>query len=152
MWLLYKVSTYHRLFLSLIRIKQVQRIMWEIIWDNLNIYKNRKKEYRNGIIKFDIKVLSPTEQVKCNHLFYWTEIIYIHLSSVQSFSHVRLFATLWITALQASLSITNSWSLIKLTSIVSVTPSNHLTLCCPLLLLPSVFPSISLFQWVSSSH
>ena len=74
-------------------------------------------------------------------------------SSVQSLSHVWLFVTPWTTALQASLSITNSWSLLKLMSIKSVMPSNHLILCHPLLLSPSIFPSIGgLFQWVSSSH
>ena len=56
------------------------------------------------------------------------------------------FATLWTAAHQASLSITNSWSLLKLMSIESVMPSNHLILCCPLLLLPSVFPSIRVFS------
>ena len=63
-------------------------------------------------------------------------------SSVQSFSHVRLFVTSWTAAHQVSLSITNSWSLPKLMSIESVMPSNHLILCCSLLLLPSIFPSI----------
>ena len=63
------------------------------------------------------------------------------LSSVQSLSHVRLFAIPWTTARQASLSITNSWSLPKLISIESVMPSNHLILCHPLFL-PSIFPSI----------
>ena len=63
-------------------------------------------------------------------------------SSVQSLSRVQLFATPWITARQASLSITNSRSSLRLTSIESVMPSNHLILCCLLLLLPSIFPSI----------
>ena len=67
-------------------------------------------------------------------------------SSVQSLSHVRLFATPWTVAYQASLSITNSWSLLKLMSIVLVMPSNHLILCCPLLLPPSIFPSIRVFS------
>ena len=67
-------------------------------------------------------------------------------SSVQSLSHVRLFATPWTAAFQASLSITNSWSLLKLMSIESVIPSNHLVLCCPLLLPPSIFPSIRVFS------
>ena len=66
------------------------------------------------------------------------------LSSVSSLSRVRLFATPWTTACQASLSITNSWSLFKLMSIESVMPSNHLILCRPLLL-PSIFPSIRVF-------
>ena len=73
-------------------------------------------------------------------------------SSVQLFSHVRLFATLWTTARQASLSITNSRSLPKLMSIESVMPSNHLILYLPILLSPSIFPSITVFSWVNSSH
>ena len=66
--------------------------------------------------------------------------------SVQLLSHVPLFATPKTAACQASLSITNSWSLLKLMSIESVMPSNHLILCCPLLLLPSVFPNITVFS------
>ena len=69
----------------------------------------------------------------------------LQFSSVQLFSHVRLFATPWTAACQASLSITNSQSLLKLMSIESVMPSNHLILCRPLLLLPSTFPSIRSF-------
>ena len=68
------------------------------------------------------------------------------LSSVQSLSCVRLFATPWIAARQASLSITNSWSLPELTSIELVMPSNHLIFGRPLLLLPSIFPSIRVFS------
>ena len=67
-------------------------------------------------------------------------------SSVQSLSCVRLFATPWITALQASLSITNSRSSLRLTSIESVMPSSHLILCRPLLLLPPIPPSIRFFS------
>ena len=76
----------------------------------------------------------------------------VQFSSIQSLSHVWLFATPWITARQASLSITNSQSSLRLTSIESVMPSSHLILCCPLLLLPPIPPSISLFQWVNSLH
>ena len=68
------------------------------------------------------------------------------LYSVQLLSHVQLFATPWTAARQASLSITNSRSLLKLMSIEWVMPSNHLTLCCPLLLRPSLFPSIKVFS------
>ena len=68
------------------------------------------------------------------------------LTSVQLLSHVRLFATPWTAACQASLSFTISQSLLKLMSIESVMPSNHLILCCPLLLLPSIFPSIRVFS------
>ena len=69
-----------------------------------------------------------------------------NFSSVQSLSHVRLFATPWISAHQASLSISDSQSLLKLMSIKSVMPSNHLILCHPLLLLPSIPPSIRVFS------
>ena len=68
------------------------------------------------------------------------------MCSVQSLNRVQLSATQWTTACQASLSITNSRSLLKLMSIESVMTSNHLILCCPFFLLPSVFPSISVFS------
>ena len=71
---------------------------------------------------------------------------------VQSLSHVRLFATSWTATCQASLSITNSWSLLKLMSIEPVMPSNHLILCHPLLLPPSIFPSIRVFSNESVLH
>ena len=69
-----------------------------------------------------------------------------HFSSVQSFSLVQLFVTPWTVAHQASQSITTSWRLLKLMSAESVMPSNHLILCCPLLLPPSIFPSIRVFN------
>ena len=69
-----------------------------------------------------------------------------HFSSVQLLSRVQLFATPWTAAHQASLSITNSWSPPKSMSINSVMPSNHLILCHPFLLLPSIFPSIRVFS------
>ena len=71
---------------------------------------------------------------------------HLMFSSILLLSRVRLFATPWTAARQASLSITNSWSLLKLMSIASVMPSNHLILCHPLLLLPSIFPSIRVFS------
>ena len=73
-------------------------------------------------------------------------ILNTKFSSVQSLSHVWLFETPWTAACQASLSITNSQNLLKLMSIELVMPSNHLILCCPLLLLPSIFPSIRVFS------
>ena len=100
----------------------------------------------------------------CLHPVFWLQcdssitLAFCHLtriqfSSIQSLSRVWIFATPWTTAHKASLSITNSRSSLKLMSIESVMPSNHLILCCPLLLLPSVFPSIRVsFQWVSSLH
>ena len=76
------------------------------------------------------------------YLFYLS----VQFSSVQSLSRVWLFVTPWTTACQASLSITNSWSLTKPMSIESVMPTNHLILCRPLLLLPLIFPSIRVFS------
>ena len=76
---------------------------------------------------------------KCN-------ISSVEFSSIQSPSHVRLFATPWIAARQASLSITNSLSSLKLTSIESLMPSSHLILCRPLFLLPPIPPSIRVFS------
>ena len=77
---------------------------------------------------------------------YHIELYYYQFSSVQLLSHVQLFATPWTAALQASLSITNSRSLLKLMSIESVMPSNHLIFCRPLLLPPSIFPNIKIFS------
>ena len=74
------------------------------------------------------------------------------ISSVQSLSRVQLFVTPWTAALQPSLSITNSRSLLKLVSIESVMPSNDLSLYCPLLLPPSIFPSIRVFSNESVLH
>ena len=76
----------------------------------------------------------------------------VHFSSVQSLSRVQLFVTPWTAARQASLSITNSQSLPKIMSIETVMPSNHHILCCPLLLLPSIFPSIRVFSSESALH
>ena len=88
----------------------------------------------------------------------WLSFYYIYissvqlLSSVQSLSCIRLFATPWIAARQASLSITNSRSSLKLMSIKSVMPSSHLILCRPLLLLPPIPPSIRVFANESTLH
>ena len=73
-------------------------------------------------------------------------ILYSQLSSIKSLICVWLFATPWISAHQTSLSITNSWSLLKVLSIESVVPSSHLILCCPLLFLPSILSSIRVFS------
>ena len=76
----------------------------------------------------------------------------VQFSSFQSLSRVWLFATPWIAACQASLSITNPWSSLKHTSIESVMPSSHLIFCCPLLLLPPIPPSIRVFSNKSTLH
>ena len=82
------------------------------------------------------KNAQTTTQLHSSHMFI----------SVQSLSRVRIFATPWTAAHQAFLSITNSWSSLRLMSIKSVMPSNHLILCCPLLLLPPIPPSIRVFS------
>ena len=81
-----------------------------------------------------------------SHVWMWELNYKESFSSVQSLSCVQLFVTPWITEHQASLSITNSRSLLKLMPIESVMPSSHLILCCPLLLLPAVPPSIRVFS------
>ena len=78
--------------------------------------------------------------------------LFLNYQFSQSLSCVRLFVTPWIAACQAFLFTTNSWSLLKLMSIESVMPFNHLILCRPLLLLPSIFPSIRIFSKESVLH
>ena len=80
----------------------------------------------------------------CSHVVAFLNQVQVSL--IQSLSHVQLFGTPWIAAHQASLSITNSWSSLKLTTIESVMPSSHLILCRPLLLLPPIPPSIRVFS------
>ena len=89
-------------------------------------------------------LVNLSKQKKKNQ--YLSNILPFQFSSVQLISCVQLFATPWTAACQASLSITNSQSFLKLMSVESVMPSNHLLLCHPLLLLPSVFPSIKVFS------
>ena len=90
---------------------------------------------------------SPLKSFKERDDIIWFTLTFQkEFTSFQSLSHVQLFATPWTTARQASLSITNSRSLLELTSIKLVMPSNHLILCRPLLLPPSVFPSIRVFS------
>ena len=93
--------------------------------------------------------ISRKEKLKCCHLCVCT---CLPEKTVQLLSRVRLFATPWPVARQASLSITNSRSLLKLMSIESVMPSNYLVLCHPLLLLPSISPSIRVFSNESVLH
>ena len=94
------------------------------------------------------KYLSIEEKEDVVYITEWT----IQFSSVQSLSHIWHFATPWTAARQASPSITNSRSLLKLVSIESVMPSSHLILCHPLFLLPSIFPSIRVFSNESALH
>ena len=90
--------------------------------------------------------MSPLQIVRFSLYFMCKVKFSSYFSSVQSLSHVWLFATPGTAALQASLSISNSRSLLKLMSITSVMPSDHLILCNPLLLPPSIFPSIRVFS------
>ena len=91
----------------------------------------------------------PSKEEWIKNMWYTYNEIF---SSVQLLSRVRLFAIPWIEACQASLSITNFWSSLKLMSIESVMPSSHLILCCPLLLLPPIPPSIRVFSNESTLH
>ena len=95
-----------------------------------------------------LEAYHPTEKLHPTQHRHWLKKkgTMSRFSSVQSLSHVQFFATSRTEAHQASLSITNSWSLLKLMSIESVRPSNHLILCRPLLPLPSIFPSIRVFS------
>ena len=90
-----------------------------------------------------------TEHIRYIYIYIYTQRHILTHISVQ-FSCVRLVVTPWTTAHQASLFITNSWSLTKFKSVESVMPSNHLILCHPLLLLPSIFPSIRVFSYESA--
>ena len=87
----------------------------------------------------------PLFLLKKNFFLLFSTLFLMSISSVQSLSRVQLFETPWTAAHQASMSITNSRSLLKLMSVDLVMPSNHLILCLPLLLLPSIFPSIRVF-------
>ena len=128
----------------------MKKIPWRRIWQPTAVFflhKSSGQRSLEAIIDGLSKELETISQLnnnnndKKNHCIMW-----IATSSVQSLSHVQRFVTPWTAAHQASLSITNIWSLPKLMSIESVMPSNHLILCCPLLLPPSVFPSIRVFS------
>ena len=117
-----------------------------VVWLSLRSHLKEKK--KKSSVNFFFLCLIFTGYFKDS--FFAFGVLQIHclvqFSSVQSLSCVRLFATPWTTAHQVSLSITNSQSLPKLMSIESVIPSNHLILCHPLLLPPSIFPSIRIFS------
>ena len=124
--------------------KSVLRIRWPKYW-NFSFSISPSNEY-SGLIFFRIVWIDLLAvQVTLKSLLQ-------HQRSVQSLSHVRLFVTPWTAARQTSLSITNSWSLLKPMSIELVMPSNHLILCRPLLLLPSILPSIRVFSSESVLH
>ena len=97
-----------------------------------NTWNEKKENTRNE--EEDTTLMAESEEDSESKIMASGPISSVQFSSVQSLSHVRLFVTPWPAAGQASLSITNSWSLLKLMSIKSVMPSNHLILCCALLL------------------
>ena len=112
-------------------------------------FKSQKKELNpKSIFFFWILVISLNFEGYKNEPWLNITNAFLSLCIVQfsSLSRVQPFATPWTAVHQASLSLTNSWSLLKFMSIESVMPSNHLILCCPLPLPPSIFPSIRVFQ------
>ena len=112
-------------------------VPWRRKWQPAPVLLPRKSHGRRSLVSIGSQRSDMTEQLHFTQLY---------TSSVQSLSHVRVFATPWTVAHHASLSITNSQSLLKLMPIESVMPSNHLILCRPRLLPPSVFPSIGVFS------
>ena len=114
----------------------VGRIPWSSIWQSTPVFLPGKSHGQRSLV-----VYIGSQRVGHD----WSELV-LQFSSVQSLSRVRLFETPWTAARQASLSITNSWSLPKLMSIGSVMPSNHLILCHPLILLSLIFPSFRVFS------
>ena len=118
--------------------------MYESSYDFCNLFKRQKwGEYKEKDTGLGVSGAQRFQTCFCRSPASLAQLI---SHSVQSLSRVQLFATLWSAARQAFLSITNSWSLLKPVSIESVMPSNHLILCRPLLLLPSIFPSIRVFS------
>ena len=115
-------------------------------WHKLNIFF-----YHSTTIKSSPNNNMTLQKCKLNFTITFVND-YWHFSSVQSLSCVWLFVTPWAAACRVSLSITNSWNLLKLMSIKSVMPSNHLILCCPLPLWPLIFPRIRVFSNKSVLH
>ena len=105
-----------------------------------------KKWYKWNCLRLHNKALDPTQHFDTIFICLFSPSTSVQFSSVQSLSHVQLFATPWIAARQASLSINNSRSSLKFTYIKSVMPSSHLILCHPLFLLPLIPPSIRVFS------
>ena len=116
---------------------------WRRKWQPAPVLLPRKSHGWRSLVSMGSQRSDRTE---------WLHFTQLYTSSVQSLSHVQLFATPWTVAHQASLSITNSQSLLKLMPIELVMPSNHLILCHPLLLLTSNFPSIRVFSSDSALH
>ena len=124
-------------------LRRVNIYLYLLLFKELNnVWNNWIRKWKWGIDILALSICYDDSKNYDDHQF----------SSVQSLSHVRLFVTPWIAARQASLSITNSRSSLRLTSIESVMPSSHLILCRPLLLLPPIPPSIRVFSNESTLH
>ena len=116
-----------------------------------SIYWNQTLDL--SILEWSLPIFVKCEPVASTRIaVQWKKQQRIQFSSVQLLSHVQLFVTPWTTAHQESLSITNFWSLSKPMTIETVMASNHLVLCGPLLLLPSIFPRIKVFSNESALH
>ena len=121
----------------------VKKIPWRRKWQSTLVFLSRKTHGQRSLVgwrPWGLKELATTYRL------HNSKYRGVQFSSVQALSHVWFFATPRTAAHQASLSITNSSSLLKLMSIQSVMPSNHLICCHPLLILPSIFPSIRVFS------
>ena len=120
---------------------------WKRAWQPTPVFFPEESHGQRSLVGYNpwgSKELDMTEWLSTAHstgIWKW-----LQFSSVQSLSHVQLFATPWIAAHQASLSITNSRNSLKIMSIEWVMPSSHLILCHPLLLLPPILPSIRVFS------
>ena len=131
-----------------LHLKKLGLMLMQLIISCLLLPSYKDSKFQEKSFKPNICLLSPCSGSQKPILFILARNHYVSppFSSVQSLSRVRLFATPWIAAHQASLSINNSQSSLRLTSIESVMPSSHLILCRPLLLLPSTPPSIRVFS------
>ena len=149
----------------------VRKIPWRSEWQPTPVFLPGESRGQRTLVGYSswghkesdtAKTLTPQSALKCMRLFnlhdhvyfsqIFCELVIIHFGSVQLLSRVWVFPTPWTTAHQASLSITNSRGPPKPMSIESVMPSNRLILCRPLLLLPSIFPSIRVFSNGSDLH
>ena len=131
-----------------LHLKKLGLMLMQLIISCLLLPSYKDSKFQEKSFKPNICLLSPCSGSQKPILFILARNHYVSppFSSVQSLSRVRLFATPWIAAHQASLSVTNTWGLPRLTSIESVMPSSHLILCRPLLHLPPVPPSIRVFS------
>ena len=120
--------------------------------DDTTLMAENEKELKSLLLKMKEESEKADLKLNIRKLRSWHPVPSVQFNSVQLLSHVRLFATPWIAARQASLSISNSQSSLRLTSIESVMPSSHLILCNALLLLPPIPPSIRVFSNESTLH